>query len=95
MKPIAERYDSQYPFGELYEGFCIYDLEQAPYETDDESNVILAGATSLPPIFDMELLQNIINWWLKCHSEITDVLHGAQWEVSIDDNPIEWSSNTN
>ena len=22
---IAERYDKQYPFGELYEDFCIYD----------------------------------------------------------------------
>ena len=26
---IAERYDKQYPFGELYEGFCIYDLTKS------------------------------------------------------------------
>lgn len=92
---IAERYDFQYPYGELYEGFCIYNLEQYPYITEDESNVIFAGATALPPIFDMELLQNIINWWLECLSEITDILYDAQWDVSIDDNPIKWSANTN
>ena len=26
---IAKRYDRQYPYGELYEGFCIYDPEEA------------------------------------------------------------------
>ena len=88
----ARRYDAQYPFGELYEGFCIYDLEQSPYDAGDGSNVIFAGATKLPPIDDMELLNNIINWLLKGLSEIRDVLPDAEWDVSIDDNPIQWNS---
>lgn len=88
---IAERYDTQYPFGELYEGFCIYNLEKFPLTSEDEKNVIFAGATKLPPdISDNELLGNIIDWWLKCLHEITEILPNAQWNVHIDDVSIEW-----
>ena len=89
---IARRYDSQYPFGELYEGFCIYDLNKSPYVTTDENNVIFAGATKLPPICDMELFGKIVDWWLECLSEITSALPGAKWDVNIDDITIEWNN---
>ena len=89
---IAERYDSQYPFGKLYEGFCIYNLEKSPYITESEKDVIFAGATKLPSdVFDIELFGNIIDWWLECLSEITRTLSGAQWDVHIDDVALEWN----
>lgn len=86
---IAERYDKQYPFGELYEGFCIYDLTKSGdgYEED----VILDGSTKLPADVDGELVLNIVDWWLKCLEEIAGVLVGAQWDVHLDDMDFKWS----
>lgn len=81
---IAKRYDAEYPFGELYEGFCIYDAEEA------EEDIILEGATKIPPDDEMSAVE-IIDWWLECLQEITGVLSGAQWDVNIDDMELEWS----
>ncbi len=86
---IAERYDRDYPFGELYEGFCIYGQE-AHKEKDDE-NVILDGATKLPPDEDTGLCMQILDWWLDCLAELADTLTGAQWDVHLDDMDLRWS----
>ena len=84
---IAKCYDEQYPFGELYEGFCIYDLKNFR----DENDIILDGSTKLPSDVDEELCLNILDWWLKCLQEIVDVLIGAQWNVHLDDMNFKWS----
>ena len=89
---IANRYDSQYPYGELYEGFCIYDFIESPPHTDDQPIVIFSGATKLPTDVDPNLLLNILNWWFKCLHEITDVLTDAQWHVHVDDVDIDWDN---
>ncbi len=86
---IAKRYDEQYPFGELYEGFCIYDWDM-PEEGKDEY-IILDGATKLPPDADTELWMNILGWWLECLTELADMLIGAQWNVHLDDMDFKWS----
>ncbi len=86
---IAEQYDQKYPFGELYEGFCIYDLEKD--QSESEEDVILSGATKLPPDVDAEACMDILGWWLECLEEIVAVLTGAQWEVNLDDLSFEWS----
>ena len=86
---IAERYDKQYPFGELYEGFCIYDLGKS--RSKEEEDVILSGSTKLPSDVDVELCMEIVVWWLKCLEEIVDVLVGAQWKVHLDDMDFAWS----
>ncbi len=86
---IAKRYDEQYPFGELYEGFCIYDLKNDI--SQDGEDVILDGATKIPSGDDPMLLEEITDWWLKCLQEITGVLSGAQWNVNLDDIELEWS----
>ncbi len=85
---IAERYDRQYPFGELYEGFCIYDWETGKEEKD----VILDGATKLPPDVEMEFCMRILDWWLECLTELTDLLGDAQWKVHLDDMDSMWSA---
>lgn len=85
---IAKRYDAEYPYGELYEGFCIYDLDA--FRDESEKDVIFSGATKLPPADDETFLFNVINWWLKCLGEITDHLPGAQWHVNIDDADLPW-----
>ena len=89
---IAERYDANYPYGEIYEGFCIYDWEAVGGE--EEKNVIFSGATKLPPIEDMNSFFQIANWWLKCLGEIPDHLPGAQWDLHLDDMPLEWGGET-
>ena len=86
---IASRYDAQYPYGEMYEGFCIYNWERVLDEW--EKDVIFSGATALPYSDDMNYIFRVVNWWLKCLGEITDILHGAQWHVNIDDSDISWS----
>lgn len=89
---IAERYDTEYPFGELWEGFCIYDLQKSPYV--GEENVIFAGATALPPSDDEEDVYRVLDWWMQCLLEIADVLQGVTWNVHLDDASIileEWS----
>lgn len=86
---IADHYDKQYPFGELYEGFCIYDLET--FKDEDDKDIILDGSTKLPTDVDEELYFNIIDWWLKCLEELVDVLIGAQWDVHLDDMNFKWS----
>lgn len=85
---IVEHYDTRYPFGELYEGFCIYDLEKSREFFDE--NVILDGSTKLPLDVGEQFFGDIVNWWLKCLQEITDILPGAQWHVHIDDTDLEW-----
>lgn len=80
---IAKRYDQQYPFGELYEGFYIYNLEK--FEDVKEENIIFDGSTKLPTDIDGEFLLNVVDWWLKCLEEIAGVLVGAQWNVHLDD----------
>lgn len=90
---IAGHYDEKYPFGELYEGFCIYDLEKDTSGREDD--VILDGSTKLPSNVDEELCLNILEWWLKCLGEIAGVLNGAQWDVHLDDMSFEWSEEEN
>ena len=80
---IAKRYDQQYPFGELYEGFCIYNLEKC--KDVKEENIIFDGSTKLPTDIEGEFLLNVVDWWLKCLEEIAGVLVGAQWNVHLDD----------
>ncbi len=85
---IVKRYDEQYPFGELYEGFCIYDQE--PCREGNEESVILDGATKLPSDVSPELCLDIADWWLACLAELKCVLVDAQWHVHLDDMDFEW-----
>lgn len=85
---IAARYDATYPYGELYEGFCIYDWES--FDDEYDKDVIFAGATKLPLDDGADFMQDVTGWWLKCLDEITDHLPGAHWHVHIDDVDIPW-----
>lgn len=87
-RQIGDRYDARYPYGELYEGFCIYDLERD--RQNWEQDVIFSGATKLPPE-GPDLIFQIANWWLDCLEEITKALPGAQWHVNLDDFDLEWT----
>lgn len=86
---IANRYDREYPFGELYEGFCIYDSQTL--QDENENDIILDGSTKLPPDENIEIFLDIVSWWLKCLEELVDVLEGAEWNVHLDDMDFEWS----
>ena len=85
---IAKRYDEQYPFGRLYEGFVIYDLEECSDE--NEKDVIFSGATKLPPTGNERFFYDVGNHWIKCLYEITKALPGAEWNVHVDDVKLRW-----
>ena len=92
-REIIKQYDTQYPFGELYEGFCVYDLDS--FRNKSEKDVIFSGATKLPTVEqgDIQTLFDIIGYWVKCLNEITKALPGAVWEVNLDDMEMIWDYN--
>jgi len=86
---IVARYNNNYPYGELYEGFCVYESESV-----NEKNVIFSGSTKLPIGMvedEPNVFIDILTYWLKCLGEITDILSNAKWHVSIDDTELSWS----
>lgn len=89
-KKIVEQYNTSYPFGELYEGFCVYDLKS--FRDESEKDVIFSGATKLPTVDedDIDILLSIVNYWVKCLDEITEALPGAAWKVNLDDIEMIW-----
>lgn len=85
VNSIIERYDSEYPFGEKSEDFCVY-------SDITENDVIFDGATKLPDS-DIEISFEIACYWLECLTEITEVLKDCQWTVTIDDTEMVWDNN--
>lgn len=87
---IVKRYDNRYPFGELYEGFCVYDLDS--FRNESEKDVVFSGATKLPTVDkdDIQILFDMINYWVECLDEITKALPGATWDVHLDDMDMIW-----
>lgn len=73
----------------MYEGFCIYDLKASA--GTEEEDVILDGATKLPPDVDDESFFDILGYWLECLEEIAGVLTDAKWTVHLDDMDFKWS----
>ena len=74
---VVERYLAEYPLGELYEGFCIYDCPAA--------GVLLDGATKLPLDQGQEHLVRVLDYWADCLQEIIALLPGAGWHIHLDD----------
>ena len=72
---IVERYDSKYPFKGKVEDFCVYAY------TDNE--VVFSGATKLPN--SLKKLTEASEYWMKCLTEITELLNDAEWNVRFDD----------
>lgn len=85
VNSIIERYNSEYPFSEKAEDFCVYD--EVP-----ENDVIFNGATKLPDS-DVELSFEVTFYWFKCLTEITEVIKGCKWTVTIDDTEMIWDDN--
>lgn len=83
-RKVVERYNAEYPFGEAYEDFCVYDLDDGSFE----ENVIFEGATKLPPDEREEDCAEICEYWADCIQEIIDLLPDAQWAINIDDSDI-------
>lgn len=83
---IVEKYNSEYPFSEKAEDFCVYNTTK--------NGVIFSGSTKLPYIDDFELSFEICEYWLECLTEITKVLHDCQWNVSLDDVSLIYSKDT-
>ena len=79
---IAERYCTEYPYGDMYEDFCLY---EAPF---DEGDTVLQGATAVPA--ESNEVYEIILYWLDCLTDITCSLTDCTWQVNLDDVQIVW-----
>ncbi len=77
---IVERYIAEYSLGEMYEGFCVYDLSKP-----SEADVIFEGATKLPLDEGEEHFMKVLDYWADCLQEIINILPHAQWDIHIDD----------
>ena len=80
---IADQYIAEYPLGDMYESFCIYDLND-----ETEENVIFEGATKLPLDEDDEQSVKVLDYWADCLQKIIDLLPDVQWYIHIDDADI-------
>ena len=80
---VAERYILEYPLGDIYESFCIYDLQEAFAE-----NVIFDGSTKLLLGEGEEHCIKVLGYWADCLQEIIDLLPDAQWNIHVDDADI-------
>lgn len=77
---VVKHYIAEYPLGEMYEGFCVYDLTRV-----SEENVIFEGATKLPIDEGEDHFAEVHDYWSNCLQEIIGLLPGAQWHIHIDD----------
>lgn len=73
---VVERYCSEYPFNRKIEDFGVYD-------SNDEKNIIFSGSTKLPNS-GYKFLYEVANYWLKCLTDITNLLSNCEWNVSFD-----------
>ncbi len=79
MKAV-ERYIEEYPFGEMYESFCVYDMNDP-----SEKDVIFEGATKLPLDEGEEHLAEVFDYWEECLQKIIEILPNAHWDIRIED----------
>ncbi|MDE7244949.1 MAG: hypothetical protein K2O18_13385 [Oscillospiraceae bacterium] len=73
-----ERYNTEYPLGDMYESFCVYDLDGAEH-------VIFEGATKLPIGEGTDHFTEVYDYWADCLQEIIDLLSDASWYINVDD----------
>lgn len=77
---IVECYIAEYPLGDMYESFCVYDMS-----SPSEKNVIFEGATKLPLDEGESHLLEVLDYWADCLQKIIDILPHARWNIHIDD----------
>ncbi len=80
---VIEHYNAEYPLGDIYEDFCVYDWEE-----DFMENVIFYGSTKLPFNEGEEHCLQVLSYWTDCLQEIIDLLPDAQWNMHVDDADI-------
>ena len=80
---VVEHYITEYPLGDIYESFCVYDLNEP-----SEENVIFEGATKLPFNKGKDHFIKVHDYWANCLQEIIYLLPDAQWDIHIDDTDV-------
>lgn len=77
---IIDDYIAEYPLGEIYEYFGVYDIKDGA-----EENVIFEGSTKLPLDKGAPHCYQVLDYWAECLQEIINLLPGAQWSINVDD----------
>lgn len=78
---VVEGYITKFPLKDMYESFCVYDLDET-----SEENVIFEGATKLP--LDQGDIAKVYDYWEACLQEIIYLLPDAQWYIHVDDTDV-------
>lgn len=84
VQTIVDKYCSEFPLKNKHEDFCLYS------EPFDEQDTVLDGATTIP--MNMKIFYDVILYWLKCLSELTEFLSDCEWNVHLDDVDLIWES---
>lgn len=79
-RKIVEHYIAEYLLGDMYESFCVYDLNET-----SEKDVIFEGSTKLPIDNGEDHFVEVLDYWSECLQKIIDILPRAQWHIHIDD----------
>ena len=82
-RKVVEHYIENYPLGNIYERFCVYDLDEA-----FEEDVIFDGATKLPVHKGIKHFEKVHDYWADCLQDIIYLLPGAKWYIHIDDTDV-------
>lgn len=85
IEEISQKYMEEYKGTEFEGPGCIKGEEGEP---------IFAGDIRIP-FYSPELedeLEEFLDYWLQWLTEITHVLVGAEWEVSVEDVPLLWDN---
>ncbi len=84
VQEIVDKYCLEFPLKDKHENFCLYG------EPFDEQDTVLDGATTIP--MNMDIFYDVIQYWLKCLSELTVFLSDCEWNVHLDDVNLIWES---
>jgi len=77
----VDRYNAEYPLGEMYEAFCLYELDKLPQL---QERVVLQGSTKLPPDMEEAEFAQVYDYWGDCLQELILLLPGASWHIHVD-----------
>ena len=78
---ITDKYWKEYPKKDIFEG---------PGFFSGEDEWIYHGMLRIPMELEMAELEEFFSYWLKWLTDVTNVLHDAEWEAEFEGGPLIW-----
>lgn len=87
---ITNKYCEKYTLSKGYEGPGRFSCDNGNiYE-----GMIRIPLERIPQDIPMEKMESFFIYWLKWLTDITRVLHNAEWEAAFEDVPLVWEEKT-